>query len=351
MYCERRRLYGRNEPGQVNLRRLDEMAHIRRREPWIDAAELLTDDRACFRRTGDRMLLSYAESWLMVLPPVDGPGPAAAVPRLSRGDPCPQGFVAATRRCQSPFRRPGRAGPGIAPGGHSLAKRSVTIAWPPHRRKRRGHDTRGVDDRTHTDRRRARRAAPPRLSRFPDQGIPGSGPDHLGFVRHDRRRRRFTAGHIERQGRYKAAMRQARAIVKGKPHEALPWAQRACELDPAQSEAWVLAIDLLWAMERDDEAVALCADAAARFPQLRVKAGDPPIPSGTACGRRGERRPNGLAREQEVSRLMAAARKALDDRRDDRAVEFCRDVLELEPGRIETLSMAASALQSAGTDR
>ncbi len=57
------------------------MAHIRRREPWVDAAELLTDDRACFRRTGDRMLLSYAESWLMVYPPDDRPGPPAAVPQ------------------------------------------------------------------------------------------------------------------------------------------------------------------------------------------------------------------------------------------------------------------------------
>jgi hypothetical protein len=66
MYCEHRRLFNRTEPGQLNLRRLDEMAHIRRREPWVEASELLTDDRACFRRTGDRLLLSYAESWLMV---------------------------------------------------------------------------------------------------------------------------------------------------------------------------------------------------------------------------------------------------------------------------------------------
>jgi hypothetical protein len=66
MYCERRRLVGRSEPGQANLRRLDELAHIQRREPWINAAELLSDDRACFARTGDRLLLSYSESWLLV---------------------------------------------------------------------------------------------------------------------------------------------------------------------------------------------------------------------------------------------------------------------------------------------
>ncbi len=66
MYCERRRLFGRSEPGQANLRRLDELAHIRRREPWVSVGELLVDDRACFRRNGDRLLLSYSESWLLV---------------------------------------------------------------------------------------------------------------------------------------------------------------------------------------------------------------------------------------------------------------------------------------------
>lgn len=66
MYCERRKLFGRGEPGQPNLRRLEELAHIRRREPWIPASELLVDDRACFRRTSDRLMLSYSESWVMV---------------------------------------------------------------------------------------------------------------------------------------------------------------------------------------------------------------------------------------------------------------------------------------------
>jgi hypothetical protein len=66
MYCERRRLFGRSEPGQPNLRRLEELAHIRRRQPWIGVEELLGDDRACFRRNSDRMILSYSESWLLV---------------------------------------------------------------------------------------------------------------------------------------------------------------------------------------------------------------------------------------------------------------------------------------------
>jgi hypothetical protein len=66
MYCEQRQLFGRNEPGQANLRRLQELAQVWRREPWISAAELLSDDRACFGRTADRQTLSYCESWLLV---------------------------------------------------------------------------------------------------------------------------------------------------------------------------------------------------------------------------------------------------------------------------------------------
>ncbi len=65
-YCERRRLFGRNQPGQPNLRRLEELAKAWRREPWIRAEELLTDDQACFRRNSDRLMLSYSESWLLV---------------------------------------------------------------------------------------------------------------------------------------------------------------------------------------------------------------------------------------------------------------------------------------------
>ncbi len=66
MYCERRKLFAQGEPGQPNLRRLEELAHVRRRVPWIHASELLVDDRACFRRNSDRLMLSYSESWVMV---------------------------------------------------------------------------------------------------------------------------------------------------------------------------------------------------------------------------------------------------------------------------------------------
>jgi hypothetical protein len=66
MYCERRRLTGRSEPGQVNLRRLEELAHVQRRTNWISVAELLENDGAWFARGETRRALGYAESWVLV---------------------------------------------------------------------------------------------------------------------------------------------------------------------------------------------------------------------------------------------------------------------------------------------
>jgi Protein of unknown function (DUF1570) len=66
MYCERRRLFGASVPGQLNLRRLEELAHYQRRTPWISVTDLLVDDRACFFTDSDRRMLSYSESWLLV---------------------------------------------------------------------------------------------------------------------------------------------------------------------------------------------------------------------------------------------------------------------------------------------
>jgi len=64
-YSEARKLHGQSEPGQINSMRLDDLAHTRRVK-WISVSELLTDDKAAFGPTGDRELLAYAESWLLV---------------------------------------------------------------------------------------------------------------------------------------------------------------------------------------------------------------------------------------------------------------------------------------------
>jgi hypothetical protein len=65
-YSEARKLHGRTEPGQINSTRLDDLAHIQRRSKWISVATLLTDEKSAFGPTEDRVLLAYAESWLLV---------------------------------------------------------------------------------------------------------------------------------------------------------------------------------------------------------------------------------------------------------------------------------------------
>jgi hypothetical protein len=64
-YGETRPLHGHGDPGQINGHLLDDLAHIQRREKWIRATDLLTDD-AVFGPTQDHTLLAYAQGWLMV---------------------------------------------------------------------------------------------------------------------------------------------------------------------------------------------------------------------------------------------------------------------------------------------
>jgi hypothetical protein len=66
LYGETRSLHGPVAPGQINGTRLDDLAHIQRREKWIPATDLLTDDAAAFGNTLDRTLLAYAEGWLLI---------------------------------------------------------------------------------------------------------------------------------------------------------------------------------------------------------------------------------------------------------------------------------------------
>src|SRR4051794_13824702 len=77
---------------------------------------------------------------------------------------------------------------------------------------------------------------------------------------------------ILRHGQYRAAVERARALSAGKhPAEACQWAGRARRLMPEDRRAWDLEISLCWTLERDDEAIALCAEAADRFPEMRAR--------------------------------------------------------------------------------
>jgi hypothetical protein len=66
MYGEARKLHGRNEPGRINLKRLEDLTKIQREKPWIPLRELFADDRVWGGPSGRRVMLAYAQSWLLI---------------------------------------------------------------------------------------------------------------------------------------------------------------------------------------------------------------------------------------------------------------------------------------------
>ncbi len=66
MYGERRKLRGPSEPGQINQRRLIELAHSRRRVEWIPVTNLVTEKPNWYGGLPAQRTLGYAESWLLV---------------------------------------------------------------------------------------------------------------------------------------------------------------------------------------------------------------------------------------------------------------------------------------------
>ena len=72
-------------------------------------------------------------------------------------------------------------------------------------------------------------------------------------------------------GSYAAALGHCREVAEREPREALVWAARAVEIDPARVDAWENVIGLNWRLEHDDEAIAACARAAERFPRFQIE--------------------------------------------------------------------------------
>ncbi len=152
---------------------------------------------------------------------------------------------------------------------------------------------------------------------------------------------------IERAGGFAAALAQARALAKVEPREALAWAERAREIDPAQVEPWELLVALEWAMDEDDEAILRCEEAARRFPALQSE----------LDRLRGERQGRAEARRRsleqsrrhnDVNQWLAQARHALENHRDVDTIALCRQVLLVVPGHTDALAMAAFAHQRRG---
>jgi tetratricopeptide (TPR) repeat protein len=152
---------------------------------------------------------------------------------------------------------------------------------------------------------------------------------------------------LERSGRIAAALSKARALANREPGKALAWAERARELDPLQVEAWKLVVALNWELGEDEEAIRLCSEAARRFSQFQ----DELDRLRGQLARRAKtrlQRSEALEQEQNVSAWLAAARRALEEKRDAEAVALCRQVLALRPRHTDALATSAFALQRMG---
>jgi Protein of unknown function (DUF1570) len=80
-HAEPRKTTGPSDFGRLNLRRMDDLARIQRRVPWIPLRELLTDDSVLRAGNAARIMLGYAQSWLLVHYLLREP---AAVPRFRK---------------------------------------------------------------------------------------------------------------------------------------------------------------------------------------------------------------------------------------------------------------------------
>ena len=111
-------------------------------------------------------------------------------------------------------------------------------------------------------------------------------------------------------------------------------------LDPARPEAWALAIEARkgW---KDDEAMALAAEAVARFPGFPVTPADLQHEDRDVREARAEQQ---RAADADAD-LLAKARAALDARRDEEVVELTGALLDRQPGHFETRVLRAFALQ------
>lgn len=66
LYGEARQVTGPSDLGRINLRRLEDLARTQRMVDWIPLRELITDDTVLQSGKALRVLLGYAQSWLLM---------------------------------------------------------------------------------------------------------------------------------------------------------------------------------------------------------------------------------------------------------------------------------------------
>ena len=79
MHGEPRKTSGPSDFGRLNPKRMNDLARIQRRVPWIPLRELIANDSVLRAGNADRIELGYAQSWLLVHYLIKEP---AALPRF-----------------------------------------------------------------------------------------------------------------------------------------------------------------------------------------------------------------------------------------------------------------------------
>ncbi len=160
----------------------------------------------------------------------------------------------------------------------------------------------------------------------------------LGTIRAEYADRRAA---LETQGFCEAALADARRLMVPQPSAACARADRARALDPTRPEAWALAIEARkgW---KDDEGMALAAEAVARFPGFPVTPADLQHERDVREARaeqqqRPHRRPTPTCWRKPERHSM--------HRRDEEVVELNGALLDPQPRHFETRVLRAFALQ------
>jgi tetratricopeptide (TPR) repeat protein len=181
-----------------------------------------------------------------------------------------------------------------------------------------------------------------RLKALASRGL--IAPDALEVVVSESRQRALA---IHRDGRFQAALAQARALATKDPTSALECAEGARELDPSRPEAWELCVSLLWELEEDERSIALCTEAVERFPHFRETLDEQKSEQAARALAR-HARADRIREDQRVEDTLALARSALADHRDAEAIAGCREILGVRPDHLGALAVAAYAHERSG---
>jgi tetratricopeptide (TPR) repeat protein len=147
---------------------------------------------------------------------------------------------------------------------------------------------------------------------------------------------------IMRHAKAEAALHAARTQMRPQPQDALAWADMARDLDPTRQEAWILAIEAYTRLGQHDDALALCAEAAEKFPALQSKLAQ--LQRDKEWREAEQRRKSEQqCRDRVAADLLTQAREALSEGRDHDVVTLCAQLLEIQPNNPDALSALALA--------